>query len=683
MPQLIKYLTDNNDFTTIAEAVLKESVFSLGVDIIFLMQISSDGSNIAVIAQAQRDGASPIPEEYIERPIKDCPYLNNDVVCIDSASIMGKDDAGEVIFAPVFIRGVTAMYVGAYKSDGRISQQLVQSVSQITLIIQSIADNKNFQDSLASSYMVLEDVLDTIPIGVAVLDQNNKSILLMNRTAAESSSVQNAIGIGLSNYLKDGTEHIEGVYENETGLWYDILFCTIRWINDQQVLVCTTIDVTQKVKSQQRIEYQANNDYLTGLFNRMKCERDLKEIIDRAIDNDQRGVLLFLDLDDFKQVNDGLGHQYGDVLLQEIAAGMQSIPQITNDCYRMGGDEFVIIIKPDNMQYITEIVDSICDKFNRPWSLMEVEYYCTMSMGLAVYPDNGTTVHDIIKKADIAMYEAKKNGKNRYKWYEEPDKNKNRDREQLEVTIRDAVIDECREFVLYYQPVVDRDNVIRGAEALVRLNSSEHGAMMPVEFIPVAEYLGLISNIGSYVFEEACRTLKKWNDSYDSQLKMHINISAVQLMSGRSVDEFLDVIHTTGVNPENIVMDLSETTEFRDETKAFVTLDILRAYGIKVALDDFGTGSASLGMLKRLDTYIVKVDSSFVRNAGTDVYKDTVIRSICSMARDLDYMVCFEGVETEEQRKYAVDTGAALMEGFLFGKPVPDNEFADSWLIKK
>lgn len=338
--ELIKYLAADGDFLKIVREIFIDITNDTGLKDIELYQISPDGGlchRILYVSDGKDTDTSMGEQRKIEEIIQST-----------------EENDGAAAF-PVFIRDEIAMYVVVH-NDG-FSDEVINQLVKMTLLIQNIAANKNFKDSLASSYKVLESALDRIPIGVAVLDYTNRTILLMNKVAAESEAVQNAMGIGLEKYLETGKTLIEEIYEDRTGLWYDVEFTDLVWINGDKVLICTTIDVTQKIKNQQRIEYQANNDYLTGLFNRMKCERDLSEIIKSAIEKGRKGIVIFLDLDNFKQVNDGLGHQYGDMLLQEIAAAIQSVDAIKNNCYRMGGDEFVIIIRPEYYKNVSEIVE--------------------------------------------------------------------------------------------------------------------------------------------------------------------------------------------------------------------------------------------------------------------------------------------------------------------------------------
>ena len=317
----------------------------------------------------------------------------------------------------------------------------------------------------------------------------------------------------------------------------------MKWIDGSVVIVVTAVDITQKKKNQQKIEFQAHNDFLTGLYNRMKCESDSKTKINEAIRDGVKGAVLFIDLDDFKHINDGLGHQYGDILLQQIAAGLQSIVGLRGRCYRMGGDVFVAIVMPDMFLELERIANKVKEIFNKPWYLMETEYFCTMSMGIAVFPDDSKDVHEIIRMADIAMYESKKNGKNGYSFYDVCNKQNSISRLDIEYNMRQAVATGIDEFVVFYQPVVDiNTEECASCEALVRWDSKSLGFMGPGDFIPLAEYLGLITSIGDYVLEEACRQCRYWNEHGMPDFHINVNLSVVQLLQKDIVDTVAKVL---------------------------------------------------------------------------------------------------------------------------------------------
>ena len=281
-----------DDFTGIVHNVFLELYTELNLESIELFQMNDEQYGHIVCA---------LPEKKIQEQTINSLY----------GFLKGK-----TFKLPVFIRDKAAMYVGVVK-DNMTDEDKIEFTEKI-LILQNVAAIGNFSDSLAASYKVMEDALDRVPVGVAVLDKESRRVLLLNSVAARSESVQSIMGKALKLYTDTGKQTLEDIYDNSSGLWYDVNFSSLKWINGEDVLVCTTIDVTQKIRNRQKIEYQANNDYLTGLFNRMKCERDLDEIL-KNMNPGEKGCVVFLDLDNFKQVNDGLGHQYGDVLLQEIA----------------------------------------------------------------------------------------------------------------------------------------------------------------------------------------------------------------------------------------------------------------------------------------------------------------------------------------------------------------------------
>lgn len=660
LADLLKYLTVNGDFLRTVREIFTDIIKEIELKSIELYQISPDGSTCHRILFLSNDGM--------------CDMSAGDEYEVD---VIINDADDKMMAFPVFIRNEIAMYVIVHMDC--FTNESVNELVKMTLLVQNVAANINFRDSLASSFNVLADALDRIPIGVTVLDRSERKILLMNKVAGDSESVQNAMGMGLKKYLETGNTLIEEIYEDKSGLWYDVKFTDLVWVNGEKVLICTTNDVTQKIKNQQRIEYQANNDYLTGLFNRMKCERDLCEIINSAIRNEQKGIVIFLDLDNFKQVNDGLGHQYGDVLLQEIANEIQSVDAIKNNCYRMGGDEFVIVIKPEYFSSVSDIVETISKRFNEAWHIMDVDYYCTMSMGLAIFPEHGKNVEEIIKNADYAMYEAKKNGKNRYLWYTDKDEDKKQNKTEFESSIKELVGNNFKDFEVHYQPVFDKTGNICGAEALVRINSGEVGKLMPAEFLPVAEYLGIMNRIGNHVFREACHSLSEWNRK-KTDFKMFINMAPTQLMVSKAAEQIIAMVNESGADFGNIYCEVSEKTDFRDLDNALSTMEILSAYGLNISLDDFGMGAMSLDFLKRSRASVIKFDSAFITNSPKSDFGKTVLKTIVSVAKELDIDIAFVGIENETQKMLAIETGARYQEGFFYGAALPKEEFEAKWL---
>ena len=306
-----------------------------------------------------------------------------------------------------------------------------------------------------------------------------------------------------------------------------------------------------------------------------------------------------------------------------------------------------------------------------------------MSMGIAKFPEHGSDVNEIIKKADIAMYEAKKAGKNRYSCYRSGNDKGSIKQLDIENNMRLAVASECDEFVVYYQPVVNAsDGECVSCEALIRWNSRVLGFMAPGEFIPMAEYLGLITSIGDYVFEAACRQCKYWNEHGFPDFRTNINLSVVQLMQNDVVGNIKKLFVRTGVNPKNIVLEITETFAINDMERVLNIINGLRSLGPKIALDDFGTGYSSLNYIKQLPLDIIKVDKTFIDDIVEDEYAQAFVKLIVELSKTIGTKICVEGVETQEQYELLANIGVDYIQGYYFGKPVPVAEFTEKNLVK-
>ena len=427
---------------------------------------------------------------------------------------------------------------------------------------------------------------------------------------------------------------------------------------------------------QRKIEQQAYTDFLTGLYNRMCCERDLARQIDNAKKTDSIGALLYLDLDDFKHINDGLGHQYGDVLLKAISHSLQRIQGIENTCYRMGGDEFVIVIPPEQYLRFDKIVEDIKQIFAKPWFLKDTDYYCTMSMGIVTFPDMGDSVADLIKKADIAMYEAKKSGKNRVARYNAGINTSSGRRLDMEKNMRDAAADGYNEFEIYYQPIINVQDGEKcaGAEALIRWNSANLGFIPPAEFIPLAEYLGLINPIGNYILKEACARCKMWNEAgYD--YKVNVNLSVVQLLQTDVVEIVEKTLEETELEPRNLTLEVTESLAINDMERMKEILNRIKALGVKIALDDFGTGYSSLNHIREIPFDMIKVDQSFVKELAEDAYSQSFVKMVAELAETLGVNICVEGIEKEAQYNVVRNMKVKYIQGFYFDRPMKREDF--------
>lgn len=567
------------------------------------------------------------------------------------------------------------------------SMSEIKFTADAVKVLQSILTRRIQKNSLASSYQVLEAILDNVGCAIYVTKKKTGEKLFANRKL-QNTFVKELKGNTFADLLQQGVTAgketgVYEIYHIERERWYDLIFKEISWVDGTAAVLYSLYDITDKKLYQRKIEQQAYTDFLTGLYNRMCCERDLARQIDLAKKSNVTGALLYLDLDDFKHINDGLGHQYGDVLLKAISHSLQRVQGIEHTCYRVGGDEFIIIIPPDRYGEFDRIIEDIRQIFAKPWFLKDADYYCTMSMGIVTFPNLGDSVADLTKKADIAMYEAKKGGKNRVARYSEGLSSSSGRRLDMEKNMRDAAVDGYTEFEVYYQPIVDVQNNSRcaGAEALLRWNSSKLGFITPAEFIPLAEYLGLINPIGNFVLREACIQCHRWNEAgYD--YKVNVNLSVVQLLQADVVETVERTIDETGIEPRNLTLEVTESLAINDMERMQGILDRIKALGVKIALDDFGTGYSSLNHIREIPFDMIKVDQSFVRELTEDAYSQSFVKMVAELAQSLGASICVEGIETEVQYKIVQEMKVKYIQGYYFDRPMKCDAFEAKYCKK-
>ena len=688
LSQIIHMLEDSGTFVEVSKNIIEQIVENVQAQNAVIMQISADGKSMHSIVEAEDVIGSKLDTADIKENCLCTGKLKrtaHGTATDEERKMLALCRANTCISVPIEINNVKAMYlfVMGDSDDFGSDESVIEYIEDAAMVIHSIAQSKVINNSLISSYDVLQKILDNIGSGIIVCSKSTGNILFENDMASHVSEVRETIRECLEEVFKNsdisdqlGTPMER--YNTESGLWFEVRFSELKWIDGSDVVVATASDITQKKKNQQKIEYQAHNDFLTGLYNRMKCEVDLRKVIRRTEKAGLKGAVLFIDLDDFKHINDGLGHQYGDILLQQIAAGLTGIPGIRGHCYRMGGDEFIIIIGPELYDELGKMVANIKTLFNKPWYLMETEYFCTMSMGIAVFPDNSVDVHEITRMADVAMYEAKRSGKNGYAYYSSEVENSTAKRLDIENNMRQAVSTGIDEFVVFYQPVVNvNTQMCTSCEALVRWDSKALGFMGPGEFIPLAEYLGLITSIGDYVLEEACRRCKLWNDNGYPDFYINVNLSVVQLLQKNVVENIKRILDKTGVNPKNIVLEITESFAINDMQRVMDIITGLKKLGPRIALDDFGTGYSSLNYIKQLPLDIIKVDKTFIDDIVEDDYAQAFIKLIVDLSKTIGTKIVVEGVEHKEQFELLKSLGVDYIQGYYFGKPVPANIFEE------
>lgn len=695
MTNIVNLLDKDGTFMEIVEEIIHETQKYLCTSHAAILQISVDNSWINSVISYVGEDEEPLPvtNMAIERFHIDGEELrccNMSTATEQERKTLQYMGIKSIVIAPVFINDIRVMYFAVMDVHSIIeyNKEQLKFISDVVNIIQAIAQKKVTKNSLLSSYEVLKAILNSIGSGIIVFGRTDGNIFFENDIAQNIEEVNRTASKAVKEFLhmtKRRTKLLKPMehYDPQSGLWFEVKFSDLTWIDGSAVSVCTIMDITQKKKNQQKIEYQANNDFLTGIYNRMKCEADLRTILKQAVEEDVKGAVMFLDLDDFKHINDGLGHQYGDVLLQQIAAGLQGVPGLRGHCYRMGGDEFLVIIPPNQYNNLDRIVENVIAMFNKPWYLMGTEYFCTMSMGIATFPDNSSEVHELVKMADTAMYDAKKSGKNRYSFYDSKKDVNTIKRLDIENNMRQAIATQIQEFIVFFQPVVDiQTRKCVSCEALVRWDSKTLGFMGPGDFVPLAEYLGLITDIGDYVLEEACKQCKLWNDMGYKDFHINVNLSVVQLLQKDVVKNVREIFDRTGVNPCNIVLEITESFAINDMDRVMKIIDGLKELGPEIALDDFGTGYSSLNYIKQLPLNIIKVDKTFIDDIVEDEYAQAFIKLIVDLSKTIKTEIVVEGIEDIHQFQLLKEIGVDYIQGYFFGKPVDAEKFEEMYLGK-
>jgi diguanylate cyclase (GGDEF)-like protein len=434
--------------------------------------------------------------------------------------------------------------------------------------------------------------------------------------------------------------------------------------------------VDEKTKADERIEYLASHDSLTRLPNREMFNEMLRHSIDTAHRNLRRFAVLFIDLDRFKVINDSLGHQAGDALLVEVAERLKGALRASDVVARLGGDEFVVILgEADQVGDVERIARNLLAVLSQPLQLSGHEWQTTASIGIAIYPADGLDVQTLTKNADMAMYLAKEEGKNGFRFFTKDTRNLSIESLQLEAALRRAL--ERGQLSLHYQPKVGMaDEGVTGVEALLRWSHPEFGAVSPAQFIPLAEETGLVVPIGRWVLREACAQAMRWQGSGLNPLSVAVNLSPRQFADEHLLDDIDEALERSGLSPSLLQLEVTESMVMRNVSRAVKVMDAIRSRGVRLAIDDFGTGYSSMSLLKQLPIDTIKIDRSFVRDLPSDSEDCAIVQAIISMAKALDLMIIAEGVETAAQEVFLRELGCDEMQGFLFSRPVVADEFA-------
>jgi diguanylate cyclase (GGDEF)-like protein/PAS domain S-box-containing protein len=479
------------------------------------------------------------------------------------------------------------------------------------------------------------------------------------------------------NVKRDGVFNLESRHKTKSGKIFPVEI-TANYIssgNEEQVF-CAVQDITKRKLAEESIWQHANLDSLTGLPNRRMFKDRLEQEVKKANRTELPLALLFLDLDYFKEVNDVMGHAKGDLLLMEAAERLVSCVRESDTVARFGGDEFTILLSEvHDTDSIDRVIQNILETISVPFNLDGQVAYVTASIGVTCYPSDSVDIDELLKNADQAMYAAKDNGRNRFCYYSPSMQATAQSRMKLTNDLRSALSE--NQLWVAYQPIIDlKSGKIIKAEALVRWQHPKYGLVNPAQFISIAEHTGLINDIGEFVFETAAKAVKAWQDGYDPEFQISINVSPVQFNDkSNKFKPWRHQLKSLGLKGKSIVAEITEGLLLEANTLILDKLLEFRDAGIQVALDDFGTGYSAMSYLKKFDIDYIKIDQSFVRNLSINSDDLALCEAMIVMAHKLGLKVIAEGVETIDQRQLLTNMDCDFAQGYLFSKPVPIETF--------
>lgn len=541
-----------------------------------------------------------------------------------------------------------------------------------------------------------EKIFDNSIEGIVLTDRE-LHIQQVNKTFTEVTGYELDDVIGKTPALLKSGQHDRDFYKEmwatlrRSGMWQGQIFnrrkngeIYLEWLSIYSIknkngdvinYIGLFSDLTEKRMTQDHIHQLSHFDALTGLPNRMLFLERLKQNIVMARRAKIKFALFFLDLDGFKKVNDSLGHDAGDVLLQEIALRLSTLMRESDTVSRLGGDEFTVIISGYNtIGDIITIAKKILAKLSTPVKIAERSVYVSASIGISLYPDDGGDIQDLVKNADTAMYAAKEKGKNRYEFYDYEMNRRTLERLTLESCIHRAF--ENKQFMVYYQPKIDlRDGSVCGAEALIRWNHDQIGFVPPSQFIPLAEEMGMIIPIGEWVLRQVCQDMREWKDKGVKLFPISVNLSAVQFRDLNFIKIIDTIIRQANIEPKYIDLEITESMLMGDIQSSLMMMNQIKELGVSLSIDDFGTGYSSLKYLKQFRVDTLKIDKSFIDEVPTSAGDCAIVKTIIDLAHNLNMSIVAEGIEKPEQAEFLLANGCTIGQGFYYSKAVEADLF--------
>lgn len=715
MTEILKSMEMDQPFDQIAEKILSEVGCHMHLSNCHMLRLRAGEEEEALEVICEW---SDLPEHsffhaYDEETKDQVPFLTGRPYTISSDAMMPTEfqeyfeehhmTAG--VFLPVEIHGRQEMYLSfvQMQEERKWSGEDLKFLSDVKRILQAVLMGRITRNSLASSYTALEEILEHIGCGVCVNDKDNRVMLFSNRMFKNlkiTHGDRERLQWDLMNAGED-TRRFQEYQTKESDLSFEISFADVVWVDGRKAQLATLYDITQLKQYQIKIERQANEDHLTGLWNRMRFMGDLEKMIHASVRAADPSALLLINLRNFSQINDEMGHQMGNALLQHVAKALNHMEGASGHCYRLDGDEFAILVTNRHYDRLPKLVSAIGNRFDHPWQIGGQVCTCHMNMGVIRIPKDGVTVDTVMKRIDIALHRARKLGENRVVYYEDRQRGRSKESIEMEQYLLLAANQRQTEFELYYQPIftlpsmpgedidtgfdegppVSQEAECVGAEALIRWRSSTYDVMNPGEFLPMAEYLGLMPGIGRHVLVEACKRCKYWNDFGRPEFHVTVNMSLSQLLYKDTPEYIRAALEKTELEPSHLRIDVVEYDNVREMEHLAQVLRVIRQLGVKIALDDFGMEGTSFHAMRIFSADMIKFSESCIAELGTDPFMKQYVEAAVGLADLLHIQTLAKGVEWQKQVLALQKMHLTMAQGYVFDKPMSSEDFEKKYIF--
>lgn len=562
------------------------------------------------------------------------------------------------------------------------------------------AERRQYEQQVQASSRRYHEILETSIDGFWLLDLEGRilsvnsayvrrsgysrdQLLTMHVSDLEALHDPAVIAANIRRLASEGAVQFESLHRASDGSLWPVEVKAVMLAGEEGRFFAFLRDLSERKRAEEEIINLGFYDPLTGLPNRRLLLERLRHAMAGSSRNQLYCAVLFIDLDHFKVINDTVGHETGDLLLQEVARRLRELVREEDTIARLGGDEFVAVLEEldadinSAMARAGLVADKLLKAFARPYLLNGEEFICTASIGIVIFRDHDVSIEEILKHSDLAMYGAKKSGRNVVRFFDPEMQRELERRTRLETDLRRSLTEQ--QLRLYCQAQVDQSGKVIGAEVLLRWQHPERGLVPPLDFIPFAEESGLIIPIGQWLLREACLQLKRWEASAETRpILLSVNVSAREFRQPDFIANMQTILTETGANPARLELEITESLLLEGIDEFIVKMREMKAMGISFALDDFGTGYSSLAYLKKLPLNQLKIDRSFVQDLGRDRSDEAIVQTIIRMSETMGLAVIAEGVESELQRRMLQQYGCRRFQGYLFGRPQPIEHFADT-----